>query len=68
MSIYFSIHSPLAGRDPPQKRAFAWGLFFNPLAPCGARRAGSGPYTCAISFSIHSPLAGRDQGLEPWTP
>ena len=57
----FSIHSPLAGRDGSECFAGSPQIFFNPLAPCGARRAGSGPYTCAISFSIHSPLAGRDQ-------
>ena len=35
-----SIHAPLAGRDPRQKASSLWGRYFNPRAPCGARRDG----------------------------
>ena len=59
-SIGFSIHSPLAGRD--KYRAIIKGEkeFFNPLAPCGARPAGTVVEPFSTTFSIHSPLAGRD--------
>ena len=38
--------------------------FFNPLAPCGARRKARQTVSGVIPFSIHSPLAGRDNGVD----
>ena len=34
-----STHAPLAGRDPNAITPFATRFYFNPRAPCGARRA-----------------------------
>ena len=36
-ACWFSIHSPLAGRDGPLFLFLGLEWFFNPLAPCGAR-------------------------------
>ena len=59
--LVFSIHSPLAGRDKNgYHRGGQCSLFFNPLAPCGARPAGELAGYMILTFSIHSPLAGRD--------
>ena len=60
---YFSIHSPLAGRDENGIADRHAGGFFNPLAPCGARLVDQPQYFYKKSFSIHSPLAGRDFSL-----
>ena len=56
-----SIHSPRAGRDTAACTAFPRLLYFNPLAPCGARRKRVGFYSYETNISIHSPRAGRDR-------
>ena len=33
-----SIHTPLAGSDPPRNRSLRSALYFNPHSPCGERR------------------------------
>ena len=57
-----SIHVPLAGHDTygiTCKRS-AW-MYFNPRAPCGARRASIACPSTRVSISIHVPLAGHDR-------
>ena len=61
MSIYFSIHSPLAGRDTGDAPVSAGLRLFNPLAPCGAR-----PWTASTRWNTHTfqstrPLRGETQ-------
>ena len=58
---FFSIHSPLAGRDGNGTTEQKGGYVFNPLAPCGARHTAQDGSARASLFSIHSPLAGRDK-------
>ena len=57
-----SIHAPLAGRDVRYCCNPTSVFYFNPRAPCGARR----PLRAALGhpdcISIHAPLAGRDSG------
>ena len=38
-------------------------LYFNPRAPCGARRAVAMPIVIPVIISIHAPLAGRDRAV-----
>ena len=59
--IGISIHSPLAGRDPDRdQHTVQQSLYFNPLAPRGARPAEAPTVDRNGQISIHSPLAGRD--------
>ena len=58
---FISTHAPLAGRDDQN------GLFlprdkeyFNPRAPCGARRVPHVGKSGNVLISTHAPLAGRD--------
>ena len=60
-----SIHAPHAGRDlrHADARFCLQSRYFNPRAPCGARRDSflkSKGYLC---ISIHAPHAGRDHCL-----
>ena len=64
-----SIHTPHAGRDI-SKMLFRVKIgYFNPHAPCGARRLILPRFPAILSISIHTPHAGRDQheqtGREP---
>ena len=60
LAMNISTHAPLAGRDTDAARRCPQKGYFNPRAPCGARRF------CAIAIphdraiSTHAPLAGRD--------
>ena len=63
-----SIHSPRAGRDSRSAVGNLPRSYFNPLAPCGARRAGIHQHETDLTISIHSPRAGRDALLRPQTP
>ena len=56
-----SIHSPRAGRDSRSAVGNLPRSYFNPLAPCGARRAGIHQHETDLTISIHSPRAGRDR-------
>ena len=59
--LIISIHSPLAGRDPDRdQHTVQQSLYFNPLAPRGARPAEAPTVDRNGQISIHSPLAGRD--------
>ena len=58
-----SIHSPLAGRDNRHWLRHRAILYFNPLAPRGARPINRSGGTSDPLISIHSPLAGRDPPL-----
>ena len=60
--IYISTHAPLAGRDRPAFSVETAGKYFNPRAPCGARRRGLLISLLSYQISTHAPLAGRDGG------
>ena len=51
----FSIHSPLAGRDPHDCLSHAARKVFNPLAPCGARQCVSS--SLCVDDHLFNPLA-----------
>ena len=55
----FSIHSPLAGRDHRQLGRHGIRVFFNPLAPCGARRASARMTRRPCRFQSTRPLRGE---------
>ena len=56
----FQSTRPLRGATrPPQKAASAQD-YFNPRAPCGARRQMKQCISRCCAISIHAPLAGRD--------
>ena len=58
-----SIHAPRVGRDWYEPVGHRQGLYFNPRAPCGARRARFVFRTCRQDISIHAPRVGRDGAL-----
>ena len=55
-----SIHAPLAGRDKDSHLYDFRCKYFNPRAPCGARRQELIHRAVCLYISIHAPLAGRD--------
>ena len=59
--VIFQSTRPLRGETLPDRVRHHAYQVFNPLAPCGARHAGSNMAYAVYVFSIHSPLAGRDQ-------
>ena len=56
-----SIHAPHAGRDEKVTSICVNFDYFNPRAPCGARRHHEGVQERDRNISIHAPHAGRDQ-------
>ena len=58
--IDISTHAPLAGRDDRFSASISNWRYFNPRAPCGARRDGVLDVVQAVGISTHAPLAGRD--------
>ena len=65
LNVLISAHSPRAGRDtgvPPCPTATQ---HFNPLSPCGERRALDTPPVDNIHISTHSPRTWRDNGRTP---
>ena len=55
-----STHSPRAGRDSMQDIQVVASVYFNPLAPCGARPFCQKQSVDFLDISTHSPRAGRD--------
>ena len=55
-----SIHAPHAGRDTARPWRPSTQSYFNPRAPCGARRHLPGAGDLPAGISIHAPRAGRD--------
>ena len=56
--IGISTHAPLAGRDFPSRRITPACWYFNPRAPCGARRSSSGQTRTGRKFQPTRPLRG----------
>ena len=56
-----STHAPLAGRDSRGIDLKSRLEYFNPRAPCGARRDGGTGERPQLKISTHAPLAGRDR-------
>ena len=56
----FQSSRPVWGETHRRADRFAVGNYFNPLAPCGARRGTDQSYTQHPSISILSPRVGRD--------
>ena len=56
-----SIHAPRVGRDAASGNTSRLAGYFNPRAPCGARRAGHRQPCGALQISIHAPRVGRDR-------
>ena len=54
-----STHAPLAGRDVPCSHAAAKPRYFNPRAPCGARRGARTSRTRATNFNPRAPCGAR---------
>ena len=59
-TMIFQSTRPLRGATRYFSISFATSVYFNPRAPCGARRPGRGCRPPAFPISIHAPLAGRD--------
>ena len=57
----FQSTRPLRGATGQDRTGVGGGLYFNPRAPCGARRVYPHAGDRAESISIHAPLAGRDR-------
>ena len=55
-----SIHAPRVGRDDYLRGCDYKCHYFNPRAPCGARRDGFNPHLAVCDISIHAPRVGRD--------
>ena len=53
-----SIHAPHAGRDAPQRRWRSARRYFNPRAPCGARRTHVAALQQEIEFQSTRPVRG----------
>ena len=62
-TTFISTHAPLAGRDEIQTDVLRRTTYFNPRAPCGARRGGVQQSADHKSISTHAPLAGRDEAF-----
>ena len=64
-AVEISIHSPRAGRDRERVPGDHGGRkYFNPLAPCGARRAVSHSLSIAKAFQSTRPVRGETRGYE----
>ena len=60
--VGISIHAPREGRDIElSKDGVVIVLYFNPRAPCGARRLARRRELLFVMISIHAPHAGRDE-------
>ena len=59
-----SIHAPLAGRDSRDLPAWGFSAYFNPRAPCGARRLTFLNGIDNISFQSTRPLRGATIALD----
>ena len=60
-TVVISIHAPHAGRDRKSYPCRMGGsTYFNPRAPCGARRRNCNSMGQVHKISIHAPHAGRD--------
>ena len=60
---YISTHAPLAGRDTDAARLLAVPWYFNPRAPCGARRTRKGRRDKMKLFQPTRPLRGATNFL-----
>ena len=63
-----STHAPLAGRDRRSCFGVLTILYFNPRAPCGARRYPIQRRAVRRIISTHAPLAGRDPSVFAFPP
>ena len=59
-----SIHAPRVGRDCFRRHADADCRYFNPRAPCGARRNNRVQGFLQVKISIHAPRVGRDRARQ----
>ena len=59
----FQSTRPLRGATLGPEQSYRRPLYFNPRAPCGARRSFYGKAHVIDHISIHAPLAGRDHIL-----
>ena len=57
-AVCISIHAPHAGRDPLAQLPYNVGPYFNPRAPCGARRAPSADRSITATFQSTRPMRG----------
>ena len=64
-TIEISIHAPRAGRDQGVLQFHDFRYYFNPRAPCGARRKTGLDPVDGLLISIHAPRAGRDATITP---
>ena len=60
-----SIHAPRVGRDPCSSSQAATPCYFNPRAPCGARRPASGRPSRRCRFQSTRPVWGATVRAEP---
>ena len=58
--VLISIHAPRVGRDHMGSPSAQMTSYFNPRAPCGARRARREKRKVQKNISIHAPRVGRD--------
>ena len=61
--VIFQSTRPLRGATDTLAALMGGAMYFNPRAPCGARRRDLICYQPWIHISIHAPLAGRDRFL-----
>ena len=57
-AFIISIHAPRAGRDIPLILIFYDPKYFNPRAPCGARRSAAFPHVVSHQFQSTRPVRG----------
>ena len=57
--VSISTHAPLAGRDTDLGMVYHLARHFNPRAPCGARRIGTGFSIAIFDFNPRAPCGAR---------
>ena len=68
-ALLISIHAPRAGRDPASPAAVRRAIYFNPRAPCGARRGNGGTACGSKNFNPRAPCGARhsEPGRRPFS-
>ena len=59
-----SIHAPRAGRDAVHTASICRAIYFNPRAPCGARRAAISGSVGSTDFNPRAPCGARRQEMD----
>ena len=63
--VIISIHAPHAGRDRTARKNLCCRSYFNPRAPCGARRFARLPFSAVSRFQSTRPMRGATKKTAP---